>query len=119
VDAINRCIDVRPAAPKSWPHLASRQQVGQTRYDIHYTARDAVQTVAIDALDPVPEDYTLRVGVRIPPGAHLESVELDGQVVPANRWRRKSGCGPDVDDELWIEAPFAERATARFRTTMS
>lgn len=114
VDAIDRYIHIRPSIPKDWPCLQSRQQVGDTRYDIRYAAENEVQTVEIDALDEVPRDFTLRIGVRIPAGREVASVEINGESVARKHWQRTAGCAPGVDDEIWIESPFVQRSVARF-----
>lgn len=114
VDAIDRYLHVRPSIPADWPCLQSRQQVGDTRYDLRYRIDREVQTVEIDALDKVPSGYTLRIGVRVPAGRTMASVEINGEAVPTACWQGTPECAAGVDHDLWVESPFVKRAVARF-----
>ncbi len=114
VDAIDRYIHVRPAIPEKWPHLQARQQVGSTRYDLRYSKDHLRQTIEIDAVDPVPAGYTLRVGVRVPAGRSVASVEVGGETIPRECWQREPGCAPGAEYDLWVQSPFTKRTVARF-----
>lgn len=114
VDAIDRYIHIRPAIPQKWPYLHSRQQVGNIRYDVKYRRENLRHTIEIDALDPVPQHYTLRIGARIPHGRNVAAIDINGESIPREHWQREPGCAPGVDDDLWVQSPFTKRAVARF-----
>lgn len=115
VDAIDRCVQVRPSVPRAWPHVRCRRRVGGSYFDVSFTPNlDGAQEVRVSPVDRAPAAHCLRLGVPVPVGKRVAEVRLDGAPVPPERWEVVSGYGESTPGEVWIETRFSGQTVAAF-----
>lgn len=109
VDAVSRKVSVRPLPPKSWESFRARRKVGETQFDVEYRREGSAQVVGVRAIDPIPDGYSLRVGVRLDDGPRAAGVTVNGEAAAGQvEHRGEHGC------ESWVETPFTPNVEARF-----
>jgi hypothetical protein len=102
VDALERTVRICPSLPSGWPHLQCRRRVGNTRFDLRYERPSATShELHVRLLDPVPRDYTLHVGFRVPPGSRVRSATCNGSQMSADSWSSTDTCGSQAQATLW------------------
>lgn len=113
IDALHRTLQVRPSIPHSWPYLTMRRRAGETPFDLHYQVHGHRRHITLAALHS-PPNYTVRMGVRVPPGATVHAITLDETAVPAERWQHEPGCTPEAPSTVWIETAWRPTMAADF-----
>ena len=102
IDVPGRCLTVSPSIPHQWPYLKVRRRIGSTRFDLHCESTADKLSVRLHLLDPAPAGYRLRLGIRIPQGAHLGTTTCGEAVMDADAWRMEASCSEGARI-AWLE----------------
>jgi hypothetical protein len=117
IDALTRRIEVRPSLPACWPALRCRWRVEQTRFDVSCSpGTPGSHRVEVQTVKDAPDGYALRLGARLPAGARLRAVILNGEPLPSDQLQIIPGCAPDVAAEVWIETVLATHTSVEFQS---
>jgi hypothetical protein len=101
VDALERSIRICPVLPSDWPYLQCRRRVDDTRFDLRYERPSSTShELHVRLIDPVPQDYTLQVGFRVPRGSKVLSATCNGSQMSADSWSYEESCGSHAQARL-------------------
>ncbi|GAC1521109.1 MAG: hypothetical protein NVS2B16_28540 [Chloroflexota bacterium] len=107
VDALQRTIRICPALPSDWPHLRCRRRVGNIRFDVHYERPSRTShEFQLRLQDPVPHDYTLHIGFRIPTNSRVRSATYNGIPMSVDSWSYTGGHDAQAHARLWTTQPL-------------